>query len=267
MKGYIAALAFCALAFSACKKGAGPDPVPNTENKGEMRTEWGIYNSDSLLEMNQRVSLPNSDLDYTVSAFSLYLNDVRVVNKAGDTLKVADLLLVTMNPNATKGADPQTVNKSFSWQIPNGRYTHLVFNTGVPAHLDGIGAPLATSYPDDHALSANRGTTWAWDNTYRHLTFMGDFWDKSAGNDRRTYSYHMRSSYFYSTAVLPINLNLQGGKQTAEVRIDINQIFNGPPGSINLLKENVSDGEPKDAPLVRTMGLNTTAAITIEAFK
>ncbi|MDZ4840090.1 MAG: MbnP family protein [Bacteroidota bacterium] len=256
------------ISFSSCDKQTIEPIINPVVIEQNFTIKFTTVNSSSnTLALGQQTALGAFDLDFNFNTLSFYLNNIKAVKDDGTEVMVKDLILVNVNPKSWMNTDSTAVNSSFTFSLPSGNYTGLKMVLGVPAELDGDNAPLATSYPDNNPLSDKRGTWWSWDNTFRHLTVMGNAY-KVGNSTPYPYSYHLRTDVVTQSFSLNKNFTLTNiAATTLTAEVNMNNVFTQPGNQLDIYKDNISDSKSDDQNQVRIVKLvadNFTKSITLK---
>jgi hypothetical protein len=170
--------------FLGCK----PEPKPTVKAAFELNVVplWGTQ----TLEVGQTYEYAPGKL-LRPDQVKFYLSNIRLVRPDGSELLLKEIMLVDMDneKNYTAKTTHGTTPYFFQADIPEGEYTGIRFNIGVPPAMN---AKAPYEYPNNHPLSVGLPTWWTWATGYRFVTFDGrlDTTDGTFTQNTIGFSYH-----------------------------------------------------------------------------
>lgn len=191
-----------------------------------------------------------------------YVSDMRLVKAGGESESLADVELIDFEPSPQSQA--VSFGRSYSYIIPKGDYTDLVFSLGLPADLN---ASDPTSFAVDHPLSVYANTYWSWGGQYKFIE-MGAAVDTNGDETfDANIEFHTGTDVLFRPELhCPMSLPLEAfEKDTLWVNIDWNKLFH-PGGSNEIVFSEAPFTHTVDGPesleLATRFTQNFTAALT-----
>ncbi len=166
-----------------------------------------------------------------------YLSNIRLHNSEG-AVTLSDIEFYDIRNNKT----------SWDFEIPQGNYTGISFDLGVPQHLNGTANTdfLISVYDPLHPLSESNGMYWVWQTGYRFFTFEGryDTVPQSGISLPNTFAFHTgRDTLFRSVTLFDRNFTASNGSaDTLNFSVDLGRIFKLGFSEINLRQEHEYHG-------------------------
>lgn len=243
MKKLIIIFAAVLFAGTACKE-------DNKESKeGMLKVSVELYNGSERVMVDDTVKL--QDYNFYLSLFRLYLAEVEISNANG-TREISSIELV----------DPASTDaNSFSVKVPEGDYNSFELGYGVDPVQNDMDPG---SFPNEHPLSSYQSMYWSM-LKYRFAKFEG-FADSSATakNENIGIAYHPGTDPLYHKKSYDLDIKVRDG-QTTEImmRMDINDIMNGPGGKIDLGTEPQTHSEPSDIHIAIKFMDNLASAVKV----
>lgn len=225
------ALALTFLALNCNKK---EDDKPQTA-LGQVQFSTQAYIQTDRPVFERDTFAINSERDFVLQKFKLYLSNVYLVDENGGRELLIDILLADVGDEVTGG---------FSAQVKTGRYVALEMGLG----LDSIqNDKNPEDFPRDHPLSSWNQMYWSM-LKYRFVILEG----RSAatgqlgGMDDMLHAYHPGTDPLYHVISRPIDLLVsENGQSQLELAVHLDQIFSHGEG-IDLLTEPQTHSEPVD---------------------
>ncbi len=169
-------------------------------------------------------------LGYTIQieGFKFYISNLTLVKTNNQEIKIKDVDLINFKVAGENYTDAK---------ILIGDYKAIKFGIGVDSVLNHIDP---SQYPNNHPLSLYQNTYWNWSTQYRFLMLEGraDTVIGSSSNINQLLIYHTGLDNLYreyqKNVTFSIGLN---AIYEEKLIIDINQIFYGTFGNIDLKTE------------------------------
>jgi len=199
----------------------------------------------------------NDSTEVLLETIRFYYSHLRLVDKNGDTLKLADRGFFDLDEPIEGMVD----RRSVEYNLPDGKYVALMLNVGLDSTQN---ATDPSSLPLEDPLSAAYGMFWTWASQYRFVMVEGRV--NAPGTigsaDDQAFSYHPGGNDLYQRdVVLPIDLEVgQGEAVWLQLVFDPGVWFNGPGGNIEPYSQSTAHGSPQDRPLARKFIRNFAAS-------
>ncbi|MBX7203092.1 MAG: hypothetical protein IT240_04315 [Bacteroidia bacterium] len=172
-------------------------------------------------------------LRMTVEDFRFYLSDISL---RSNSLQIGQKQLALINL-------PEQKNE-FQMEIPSGTYNSIRFAVGVPAELNGIGAPDfdPTVYPPGHPLSLQNDMYWTNTTGYVFLRIEGKI-DTSVSQDKAPllpWFYHSGTNALYGyRQINSLQIQAKGGEEVyLDIGLEVNDLFCSQGDTIQMTKDN-----------------------------
>jgi len=197
---------------------------------------------------------------FYTEAIKFYISNIRLHSDAGSELMLSEIELIDLMEN----------KRSLEFVIPNGRYTGISYDLGVPVEMNGTQNPdfNIALYSNDHPLSESNGMYWIWNTGYRFFTFEGryDTLDNETGTLPLTFAFHTGTdTLFRSLGPFSKNMNLDGGNtMLLPFVIEIDSIFATAADTVDLAMENSFHGSPQQLDLGIRMANNMAKSIVLD---
>jgi hypothetical protein len=243
MKKLIVLIAAVLFTATACEE-------DNKESKeGMVKLSVELYNGTERVMIDDTVSL--QDYNFYISLFRLYLAEIQI-SGSGSNHEISSIELV----------DPASTDaNSFSAAVPEGDYSSLELGFGVDAVQNDMDPG---SFPNEHPLSSYQSMYWSM-LKYRFAKFEGFADDRSTPqNDNIGIAYHPGTDALYHKESYPLDIKVRDG-QTTEImmRMDINDLLDGPGGKIDFALEPQTHSEPSDIHIAIKFMDNLAAAANV----
>ncbi|MBI1315712.1 hypothetical protein GC167_02485 [bacterium] len=165
-----------------------------------------------------------------IDELRFYLSHIRLMRPDSSLIEIVDYILY----NLTKSGDLR-----HGFEVPDGSYIGLVFNLGLDSAQN---AQNPTVFPSDDDLSAAAGMYWTWATQYRFVLTEGksnNLGQTGQPNDGG-FAYHPGGNHLYQEDLFfPYDFNAAPNLNTSlTLKIDVQQWFYGPAGSIDVRTEN-----------------------------
>jgi hypothetical protein len=169
---------------------------------------------------------------FNVSDVKFYISNIRLHESSGDFVEISDIELIRIQEN----------KRSLEFVIPEGNYTGVSYDLGVPAAMNGTNNPdfSISQYPSGHPLSevTSAGMYWQWASGYRFFSLDGRF-DLEPNTDDllpSPFSFHTGTdALFRELGVFQKSVNIEPGETTLfSFAVDIDSIFATAADTINL---------------------------------
>ncbi len=240
----IAILALVGLSITSCEDDKKETGTGNVEVSVVLKTDSGFVHIGDTAYLNNGYKLH-------LALFRLYLSNVTLLGNGTSNIK-EDVILLSPG----KLGDNQ-----FTFSNNLGTFSGLQVGFGLDA-TQNDSDPI--SFDNTHPLASYQGMYWDM-LKYRFAKFEGMAIETSTGNQSLV-AYHPGRDSIYQTKVfnLPFNLNQANQTKEFELHIDLNKIFNGPAGIIDLATENQTHSNPgSDMEIARKFMINLAAAATL----
>jgi len=158
---------------------------------------------------------------------------------------------------------------SWNFEIPDGNYTGISFDLGVPQHLNGTANPdfLISVYDPLHPLSESNGMYWVWQTGYRFFTIEGryDTLPQSGESLPNTFAFHTgRDTLFRNVEIFEREFTAGPGSATAlNFSVDLGRLFKNESSEIDLRVEHQYHGALANIEVGIRMANNSAAAFKL----
>ncbi|MGD1848674.1 MAG: MbnP family protein [Salibacteraceae bacterium] len=209
-----------------------------TETMGSLRVNIAGMVNGSNLDLGTEYTLSDGNR-LRIDRLKYYLSDIRLVRTDGSETMIKDVILVDYD--LTPSGNPAIPNwtNEFVVDAPTGEYTGIKFDLGVRQDLNESDP---ATYGSDHPLSAStENMYWSWATMYKFVVLEGKA-DVGSGSFDESVVFHTGTNNLYrqintiSQAVV-----ISENQQTDfDVSLDIEALFDGPGGQIDLSVSPVS---------------------------
>jgi len=214
------------LLFSGCDEGGGSASltvslVP-TFNGQEITSE--------------QVITDKTGRNFYLRDMRLYISDFNILTDNGDKVLLEDLALLEW----------PGVKSSFQVSVPKDDYQGVEFYIG----LDPVtNSALPTDFEASHPLSAEQDMHWGM-LKYRFLIFEGQVDTSAAGNmaPQTPLIYHLGRDELYTKVKIIRNAPISGVGVFFTLNFEVNDMFDGDAGSIDISMDRVNHSGEADMP-------------------
>jgi hypothetical protein len=172
--------------------------------------------------------------NYDLSQLNFYMGNIYLVAQDNSLVSLKDIVYVELSKPITPPYDSTVIGDHLIFNVKAGTYKAIQYGLGVPANLNGTKDSTfnPNRYPNDHPLSAYRGTAWPWAGGYMFAIIEGSSYDSTG--QRHSLIYHPATDPLYTPVTMPLNLTVKSGETaTLNLTLDVNKIFYQQPGDLN----------------------------------
>lgn len=243
----LAKLALLTLASLVLFIGCDDDP-----GEGQLRVNFEMTKDGTPINLNE---------DYTgdqitamrVEKLKYYLSDIKLLG-ANDALKSVEVV------------DFETGRTSFTFNaVQEGTYSGFSYRLGLSPEQNGSD-PL--DFETGHPLSASWGLYWSWATKYRFILMEGrgaEDGTLDGQGDDFIISMHPGADEFAQAVSFSKNIEIvEGETRTLTIQIDVDDMFDGPGGLVDLPAENQTHTTPGDRDIALKFIQNFAAAMSLK---
>ena len=217
------------------------------DREGKLKITVELYNGTERVYVGDTASLAE-EYDFHLTLFRLYLAEIYANNSSGTESLVSTIELVDPAANSSN---------SFSSMLVAGDYSGLDLGFGVDAEQNDMDPG---SFDNNHPLSSYQSMYWSM-LKYRFAKFEGKAKSRTTGQDNIFVTYHPGTDDLYQKRNFDINFNIsEGGTTELLIKMDINEILDGPGGKIDFATESDTHSTPTDIHIARKFMENVAAA-------
>jgi hypothetical protein len=175
---------------------------------------------------------------FTVSGMRFYVSNIVLHREDGGRVELSEIEFVDIAQN----------KRSLEFQIPNGRYSGISYDLGVPPVLNGIDEEdfSIAQYGADHPLNSSNGMHWTMQLGYRFFVFEGRYDTVPNSGDilPHPYAFHTGLDTLYrEVGFFPKSYNADGGRSLFySFYVDVDSIFSTSAGELDLALEDSFHG-------------------------
>ncbi|MDZ7849040.1 MAG: MbnP family protein [Owenweeksia sp.] len=226
------------------------DPVPEPAT-GDVKFVVKLMNDTQEVKLNDKISL-KKEYDLNLSLFKMYLTRIEATDKDGNIRTAKDVALVGL------GNDNEN---SFTAQLPVGNYDQFKMGFGVDAAQNNADHK---SFPNSHPLATYQSMYWDM-LKYRFVKMEGKADSRTGGPTNILVAYHTGTDPLYQRKTFSESLNISVDAVTEVVlQIDLNEILDGPAGSIDFATQNQTHSDPSGLSIARVFMENLAASAEVE---
>ena len=207
-------LAFIAItALTACKEKTTEAPAKVTPPIANVDLLFSNEVDGQALEFGQ--------LKYTNAAGNLYQVDLLKYYVTNVKLVKADSTFINLeNYDLINAADPSTCVVN-GLNIPNGTYTKIIFNIGLPVDRNHTGA-------QDGDLEPAKGMIWDWNTGYVFFKHEGKY--KNSSNQTKSLVFHFATDRALTIVEMPLSspLVVNGVDKKVFLKFNLNKLYTTP---------------------------------------
>ena len=248
MKKLLVVFASLLLVAASCKEDTKETEEPRN---GTFEVSVKLYNGTEEVTIGDTLSMTD-DYDFYISLFRLYLAEIQLRSADGaETVSSIELV------------DPAGAANSFSASVPSGSYSSFELGYGVDAVQNDMNPG---SFPNEHPLSSYQSMYWSM-LKYRFAKFEGFAYSRTVDSLTNIgVAYHPGTDPLYEKRSYDVNINIEDGSTSGLImKMDINDLLDGPGGKIDLGLEPQTHSEPSDIHIAQKFMVNLAEAVTIEA--
>ncbi len=209
-----------------------------------------LENSSSDLSLFDTVDF-SADYRMYITTFKAYLSNITLLSADGAETIIKDVELVNLQNDETS---------SFTLDLPSGNFTKVRVGLGLnPQQNDSD----PNSFPNANPLSSFNGMYWNM-LKYRFVVFEGLALSKK-DTVNIPFTYHTGTDPLYQVKTFDTDVNTSGSALGYQLnfKIDINTIFNGPAGKIDIATQSFTHSEGSSLAVAATFMENFKAAIQL----
>ncbi len=238
----------------ACDK---DDEQPTTKEEPRLILSFDPLVNGTEIQLNERFTNPQG---YRVEATQIqfYLAHIKL-HSGSSTIDLEEIAIISIEGN----------KRTLEFDIPEGDYTALSFDLGVPVELNGTQNPDFTTslYDPDHPLSVNNGMYWGWAAGYRFFSFDGrcDTSGSMADFEALPFTFHTgRDTLYREVDEFAKSFSAKNGDVVHfQFGVELNTIFDGPAGTVDLSSDRSFHGSPDQMKLGTTLAGNSAASFVL----
>lgn len=243
MKRLVVLFVALALAGTACKS-------ENKESKkGMVKVTMQVYNGSERVYDFDTVHMTR-EYDFYLELFRLYLAEIELKGANGSK----SLSSIELLDPASKTAN------SFSVEMPEGDFDTFELGYGVDPVQNDLDPG---SFDNDHPLSSYSSMYWSM-LKYRFAKFEGKASSRDTAISNIFIAYHPGTDPLYHKKSYSVPVKVRNG-QTTEIimKMDINDLVDGPGGSIDFAKEPQTHSELSDIAIAIKFMANLAEAVEV----
>ena len=221
---------------------------------GKVRLTYHILNNGQEVQLTDKFSFVSMN-EMMLEKLKFYLSNVSARQSTGIDVSIREFELIDFESSELI---------SFSYDIPIGDYTSLSFGMGLDS-LQNKSDP--NSFDIDHPLSAGQGMYWSWAMKYRFVILEGrsNKLDTIGQPSDVIMAYHPGANSLYYTYQKPVSFSIAESKTSSiDVFIELENVFDGPGGIIDIPTENQSHTTPDDYNIAQKFIINLGNAIEFQ---
>ncbi len=245
------ALIAATLFITSCKKDKtlvppANEPVPQ---KANVTFQFNNQVGGMDIEMGKMQYMNAAGNAYQIDLLKYYVTNVTLVKSDNTEIKVGNFDLIN-------AADLSTcvVNAP---NIPNGTYTKIKFNVGIPYDRNHTGA-------QDGDLDPLLGMIWDWNTGYVFFKHEGKF--KNTSNVTQSLIFHFATDRAYSSVEIPLSTNLEvaGVAKKVSLIFNLNKLYASPTTVDFNTDSNRQSSSSADFPWIDNLKLAFNSAFTVD---
>lgn len=220
--------------------------------EGQVKVVFEMTKDGSAINLNE-VYAGDNITAMRIEKLKFYLSNVKLLG-ANDELREVEVV------------DFESDRTSFTFSnIQEGTYSGISYSVGLSPEMNASD-PL--DYETGHPLSASWGLYWSWAMKYRFALLEGrgaaDGSIDGQGDDF-IISMHPGADGFAQAVSLSESVQIEEGKtKTITVQIDVDGMFDGPGGLVDLPSENQTHTTPSDRDIALRFITNFAAAMSVK---
>ncbi len=208
------------------------------------------------LESNSMPANLHDTVDFTtdyrlyLSTFKAYLSNITLIEEGGKEVMVKDIVLINLDHDESS---------SFSITLPSGQFTKMRIGIGLdPEQNDSDPNSFANS---SNPLSSYQGMYWSMVK-YRFVVLEGLALPKR-DTVNIPFAYHAGTDPLYQIKTFETDINSSSSAlgYSFNLSIDLNTLFDGPAGKIDIPTQSFTHSEGPNLAVAATFMENLKAAI------
>lgn len=236
-------ISFTGIFLSSCDNEPGP---------GTLRIQFEMSQDGTPINLNQDYA-GDQVTAMRIEKLKFYISDLEILG-SGSTLREVEVVDFGESRTAFTFND-----------VASGTYSGLNYTLGLSPEQN---ASDPVQYASDHPLSASWGLYWGWATKYRFILLEGraapDGNIDGAGGDFFI-SMHPGADEFAQLVSNSRTIEIQEGKTTTlTIQIDVDDMFDGPGGLVDLPNENQTHTTASDRYIAEKFIENFAAAMVIK---
>lgn len=238
------------LIFAACEE----DAKTTFEKKAEFSVS--LQSNSSSASLYDTLAF-TADYDLYVSAFRAYLSNITLIEENGTEVLLEDVALISLDKDQTSG---------FSVNLPAGNFTKVRMGIGLDPDQNNSDPNVL---PNNNPLSAYNGMYWSMVK-YRFVVLEGLAISKK-DTVNIPFAYHAGTDPLYQVKTFDTDINSSTSalRYNLNFSIDLNTLFDGPAGKIDIPTQSFTHSEGPSLivagifmeNLKAAIHLNTTTAV------
>lgn len=199
--------------LTACKKKTTEEPAKPVAPAANVDLQFSNEVDGMPIEFGK--------MQYTNAAGNLYQIDLLKYYITNVKLYKADSSFINLeNYDLINAADPTTCVVN-GLNIPNGTYTKIVFNVGIPQDRNHTGA-------QDGDLEPAKGMIWDWNTGYVFFKHEGKF--KNSSNQTKSLVFHFATDRAFTIVEMPLStpMVVNGVDKKVFFKFNLNKLYTTP---------------------------------------
>lgn len=228
--------------FTSCE-----DDVKHTYHK-KAEFSVSLQSASNQANLNDTVEF-NTDYELYLTTFKAYLSNITLIEEGGKEVILKDVVLVNLDNDQTS---------SFSINLPSGKFTKVRMGIGLDPDQNNSDP---NTFPNNNPLATYQGMYWSMVK-YRFVVLEG-----LAISQKDTvnipFAYHVGTDPVYQikTFGTDINTSTAASGYNLNFSININTIFDGPAGKIDIPTQSFTHSEGPSLAVAAMFMENLKAAI------
>ena len=244
MKTLIKASLFLGLVvfFTSCE-----EDVKKTYEKKAVFS-LNLQSASNPASLNDTVEF-TADYQLYLTTFKAYLSNITLIEEGGREVLLQDVALVSLDRDQTS---------SFSINLPSGKYTKVRMGIGLDPDQNNSDP---NSFPNNNPLAAYQGMYWSMVK-YRFVVLEGLAISKK-DTVNIPFAYHAGTDPIYQIKTFDTDINTSASALTYKLdfSIDMNTVFDGPAGKIDIPTQSFTHREGPSLAVAAMFMENLKAAI------
>ncbi len=209
------------------------------------------------IQLNERFTNPQGH-QVEATQIQFYLAHIQL-HAPSEIIELEEIAMINIQDN----------KRTLEFEIPEGDYTSVSFDLGVPVDLNGTQNPDFTTslYDPNHPLSVNNGMYWGWAAGYRFFSFDGrcDTTGSTTDFQEALFTFHTgRDTLYRELGGFTKSFSARNGDVVhLQFGVELNTIFQGPAGTVDLSSDRSFHGSPDQMDLGTTLAGNTAASFVL----
>ena len=202
------------ICFASCEKKNTPEPSnTNTANSAKVTIAFANEVDGQPLELGQMKYTNAAGNLYQVNLLKYYVSNVILVKSDNTEVNLGNYDLIDASDLSTCKVEAA--------DIPNGTYTGIKFNIGIPYDRNHNGA-------QDGDLDPALGMIWDWNTGYVFFKHEGKY-RNSSGVDKNL-AFHYATDRAFTAIEVPLTnpLVVNGTARTLKLKFNLNNLYTTP---------------------------------------